>query len=530
MPSPAISLSRLTLMAALAAGGILPAGAGQAQTLKVVMQSGLRVTDPLVSTGYITRDHGYMIYDTLLGMDEHFQPRPQMADWTLSDDGRIYTFTLREGLKFHDGTPVTAEDAVASFNRWSEIDGTGQPLRTLIEEVAVRDARQFTITLKAPSGLLLSGMAKLSSRPLFVMPARLAATTPASEPVREHVGSGPFRMVEAEFEPGLRVVYEANPDYIPRDEPGSWTAGGKKVNVDRVEWIAMPDPVTAVNALTTGEVDFIQQVPYDLMPLLVDNADVEVKVLDQLGSWTYFRVNHLQPPFDRPALRRAAMLAVEQSDVLDALVGDAANYSTCAAILGCGTPNGFEAERDVVVHADIPAARAILAAEGYANEPVVVLHPTDNALVSSQPVVIAAALRKAGFNVEMKAMDWQTVVTSLRNQGPTSEGGWSVFATSSVIAASSDPFNNVNLSTAGAKSWVGWPDVPRIEALRLEFAAAADEAAQREIAEQIQRIAIAEGVVMPLGQFSIPAAFSREWEGFIEAPVTLFWNVAKAER
>ena len=285
------------LLLALAAA-LAPAAQGQAQTVTAVMQSGLRVLDPVMTTAFMTRDHGYMIYDTLLGTDEHFKVQPQMASWTESEDRKTYVFTLRDGLKWHDGAPVTSEDCIASIKRWADADATGQVLMTLIDRIEAVDAKQFRVVLKQPTSLLLEGLAKLSSRPLFMMPKRIA-DTPSAQPITEFIGSGPFKFVASEFKPGLKVVYE-NKDYVPRAEPPSWTAGGKVVKVERVEWVAMPDQMTAVSALQNGEVDFMQQVPFDLLPM------VEARTTCRSACWTSWGLDLLPHEPSVPALRQQA--------------------------------------------------------------------------------------------------------------------------------------------------------------------------------------------------------------------------------
>lgn len=521
--------ARLALLGAAAAGLFAGTGTGSAQaaTVKAVMQSGLRVMDPIMSTAFLTRDHGYMIYDTLLALDKDYKVRPQMADWVMSDDGKSYKFTLRPGLKWHDGAPVTADDCIASIKRWASVDTTGIMLTKMIADISKIDDTTFEVKLTQPTTLLLSGLSKLSSRPAFMMPKRIA-DTPATTAITEFVGSGPFKFVQSEFEPGLKAVYEKNTDYVPRHEPASWTSGGKTVNVDRVEWVTMPDQMTAVNALQGGEVDFIQEVPFDLLPLVQNNPDIKVDILDKLGAWTYFRMNHLYPPFDNKLVRQAAIAAVGQNDVLKALVGNSDYYNTCAAVMGCGNPNGDAYGAEWVIPSDIEKAKALLKEAKYDGTPVVILQPTDIAMLAAQPIVIGDALRKAGFNVQMKTMDWQTVVTQQGNQKSPAEGGWNIFSTYSILATSGDPFGNTTLAAAGRKSWAGWPDVPEIEALRLEYASAATQAAQKEIAVKIQKLAIDEGVVGPLGQFRIPSAYSTKVSGFLESPVKVFWNVSKS--
>lgn len=399
---------------------------------------------------------------------------------------------------------------------------------TLVGGIEVIDDRSFRVVLKEPTQLLLAGLSKMSSRPPFMMPKRVAEA-PANEALTDYTGSGPFKFVADEFQPGLKVVYEKNEDYVPREEPASWTAGGKVVHVDRIEWLAMPDPMTAVNALQNDEVDFVQQVPFDLLPLVENSDDLKVEILDPLGAWTYFRMNHLYPPFDNKLVRQAAIAAVDQNDVLTALVGNPEYYETCAAVMGCGTVNGDEYGREWVVNGQIDRAKALLEEAGYDGTPVVVMAPTDLAMVAPQPIVVGDALRKAGFNVEMKMMDWQTLAAQQGNQAPPSEGGWNIFATYSILATSGDPFGNTPLSTDGRKSWAGWPDVPEISALRLDYARATTTEAQQEIAKKIQKLAIDEGVVGPLGQFKIPGAYNARWSGFLEAPITVFWNVSKSD-
>lgn len=520
------TLRMTALVGVLATASLVAPPVYSSTTVTAVMQAGLRVMDPVFSTAFLTRDHGYMIYDTLLGMDEEFKIRPQMAEWSVSDDERTYTFRLREGLAWHDGVAVTAEDCVASIERWMSVDGTGQILRSFVDSIDTVSADTFEIRLVKPTGLLLSGLSKLSSRPAFMMPKRIAAT-PGSEAITEFIGSGPFIFVQKEFRPGVKAVYARNPNYRPRQEPSSWTAGGKVVNVDRVEWVAMPDAMTGVNALLSGEVDFVQQIPVDLLPLLDADSDIKVDTIDELGNWTYFRFNHLYPPFNDRRLREAAMLAIDQKQVLQALIGNDEYTRTCPTTLGCGNPYESDYRHDDVVKPQLEKAEALLKEAGYDNTPVIVLHPTDMATVSPQPVVIADGLRKAGFNVQLKTMDWQSVIMQQGNQASPADGGWNIFSTYSTLATSGDPFGNTTIASNGKQAWAGWPDIPEIEALRKEFASTTDEAGRKSIALRINELAIDHGVVVPLGQFNIPAAYRSVLSDVPHAPVTVFWSIKK---
>src|SRR6478736_2187678 len=347
-PTVASALSVLALSAALTSQAVTSQAMAKGKTITAVMHSDLRIIDPLFTTAYITRDHGYMVYDTLLATDSDFKIQPQMADVKVSDDKLTYTFTLRDGLKWHDGAPVTAEDCVASLKRWGRSDNMGQKLMDFTASIEPIDARSFALKLKEPYGLVLESIGKPSSYTPFMMPKRMAET-PAGQQMKEQIGSGPFKFVTAEFQPGVKAVYEKNTDYVPRKEPPSWTAGGKVVKVDRVEWITMADAQTAVNALQSGDIDFMENPSFDLLPVLAANKDLKIETLNKLGFQTLGRMNFLYPPFDNVKVRRAAFLAMNQKNVLDALVGNPEYYKICGAYFVCGTPLATEEGAETLI-------------------------------------------------------------------------------------------------------------------------------------------------------------------------------------
>src|SRR6202521_3745028 len=367
-----IALSALALSVAPAASA--PA---DAKTLTAVMHSDLRVIDPGFTTAYITRDHGYMVYDTLLAEDANFKIQPQMADWKVSDDKLTYTFTLRDGLKWHDGAPVTAEDCVASLKRWGRNDGMGQKLMDFTASIEATDAKAITLKLKEPYGLVLESIGEPSSLVPFMMPKR-GAEAPTDKPLPELIGSGPFKFVPAEFQPGVKAVFEKNKDYVPRKEPPSWTAGGKVVKVDRVEWITMADAQTAVNALQSGDIDFMENPAWDILPVLAANNELKVETLNKLGFQTLGRMKFLYPPFDNVKVRRAAFMAMNQKDVLDALVGNPEYYKVCGAVFVCDTPLASDVGSESLVKGNgMAEAKRLLAQSGYDGTPVVILADTD---------------------------------------------------------------------------------------------------------------------------------------------------------
>jgi len=512
-------------------GGMLAAAPANAKTITAVMHSDLRVIDPGFTTAYITRDHGYMVYDTLLAEDASFHIQPQMADWKVSDDKLTYVFTLRDGLKWHDGTPVTAEDCVASLKRWGRNDGMGQKLMDFTASLEASDAKTITLKLKEPYGLVLESIGKPSSLVPFMMPKRLAETPPGQQ-IKEQIGSGPFKFVASEFQPGVKAVYVKNTDYVPRKEPPSWTSGGKVVKVDRVEWITMPDAQTAMNALQSGDIDFMEYPTFDLLPVLAANPEIKVEILDKLGFQTLGRMNFLYPPFDNVKVRRAAFLAMNQKDVLDALVGNAEYYRICGAVFVCGTPLASDVGAETLVKGDgMAEAKKLLAESGYDGTPVVVMAPGDVVTLKAQPIVAAQLLRNAGFKVDVQATDWQTVVTRRASQKPPKEGGWNMFFTNWAAADVVDPIVNLPVNGKGKNGgWFGWPDDPKMEALRDKFARATSPEERKKLAEEVQKENYDQVIYIPLGQYLAPSAWRKSLSGVLDGPATpIFWNIDKSE-
>ena len=352
--------ARLLRAAAAALGALclttLAARAESPQTtLRFIPQADLRSIDPIWTTAYVTRNFGYLVFDTLFALDKDFKPQPQMVDhWKVSDDKLTYTFTLRDGLKWHDGQPVRAVDCIASIERWGKRDPFGQKMMEAVAEIKPVDDKTFTIKLKTPFPLLINALGKLSSNVPFMMPERLAKTDPYKQ-IPEAVGSGPFKFVKAEWVPGNKAVFVKNTEYVPRKEPPSFASGGKVAKVDRVEWLYIPDSATASAALNAGEADWYEQPPADLLPVFAGNPDVVVATVDPLGNHGILRFNHVQPPFDNLKLREAVLNLVDQKEYMQAAAGDPKYWKTCVALFGCGTPLETQAGAEALLKAPDPA-------------------------------------------------------------------------------------------------------------------------------------------------------------------------------
>ena len=519
-------MHRFGVMAAVC----LLAGAADGKTIRAVMQADLGIIDPVVTTATITTYHSAMIYDTLFAIDAELKPQPQMVERTVVGADRLsWEFVLRPGLSWHDGSPVTAQDCVASIRRWAQRDGAGARLMANTATLEVVDARRFRLVLKAPFGLVEDILAKTASNVPFMMRERDAMTDP-STPVKEAIGSGPFRFMAGERVSGSTTVYERNPAYLPRPEPASGFAGGKVVKVDRVVWTVIPDAQTAVSALTRGEIDFLEQPPSDLIPMLKKSKDVRLQVLDRLGSQALTRMNHLQPPFDHPKARQAMLLLTRQEDYMQAMVGDPEYYRVCGALFICGSPMENDAHTEWLTHPDIARAKQLFAEAGYDGRKVLVLQPVDYLIYSNAAQVTVSLLRAAGVNAEAVASDWSTVLARRGNRGPVDKGGWNIFHTGTGGNGASNPVLNTWLSSTGASANVGWPSDARNETLRDDWARAGTEAERRAIARDLQQNAYDFVPYIPIGITLVPVAYRTSLGGFVPVPgVVVFWGVDKTE-
>ncbi|WBV45333.1 ABC transporter substrate-binding protein [Pseudoroseomonas cervicalis] len=525
---------RRSFLAGTAAATMLPrpslAQPAAARVLKYVPQADLTVTDPVMTTAYITRTHGLMIWDQLYALDSDLRAQPQMVEGhTVEEDGRRWTFRLREGLVFHDGEPVRGRDCIASIRRWAQRDALGQALLARLDEMSAPDDRSFVIRLKRPYGAMLDTLAKIGPSALFIMPERLAATE-ATRPIPEIIGSGPFRWKADERVVGARAVYERFDRYRPREGGRvSWASGPKQVQFDRVEWHVMPDPATAAAALTNGEVDWWENPPNDLLPVLERSRNVATQLATPLGTIGTGIFNHLHAPFDKAAVRRVVMEAMSQEDCMMAAAGtDPQLRRTGVGIFTPGTPMASEADLGpITAKRDMETLRRALVEAGYKGERVVLMIPTDQAALAGIGEVCLDTLRRLGMNVEPAVSDWGTLVQRRASKAPPDQGGWNIFNTTWSGLDMINPVVTQVLRCNGERGFFGWPDIPRIEELRDAWLDAPDVPAQQRIAAKLQKVAMQEVPFIPTGQYFYKTAYRRNLAQVPEG-MFVFWGIRRA--
>lgn len=494
--------------------------------LRFIPSANLSALDPIWTTALVAQAHGYLIYDTLYGIDAKGESRPQMcAGHSVSADELTWTFTLRDGLSFHDREKVLARDCVMSLRRWATRDSFGQQMVAAANEITATDDRRFQVRLKRPFRQMLYGF---GARNCFMMPERVAKT-PGSEQIKETIGSGPFRFLPGEWNSGAHAGYARFDEYVPRQEAPSFYAGGKVANFERVEWIVQPDSATAAAALQKGEVDWIEQPLIDLCPMLRKSPDVLVKVNDPFGWQPIIGLNHLNPPFDNPKLRRALLPALDQKAFVAAVIGDQAELGHVpGGFFADGQPMATHAGLEVLTRPrDIGLAKRLVSEAGYHGETVVLLSPSDRPVYSAVSYVARDLFQKIGLTVDFQSMDWGSVITRRTSKNPADKGGWSAFITALDGVTVSNPGGNFALRGNGEKAWFGWPTDERLEALRDSWFDAPDLRSQKAIAEQVQLRAVEVLPYIPLGQIFQPTAFRSDIKDIVKAMYPLFWGVRR---
>ncbi|TAM88847.1 MAG: ABC transporter substrate-binding protein [Candidimonas sp.] len=501
------------------------------QPFRWVPQADLSILDPVFTTAYITQEYGELVFDTLYGLDANYAPHPQMAQGhTKSADGLTWTITLRKGLKFHDGSPVRAQDAVASIERWGQRDPMGMTFMAAVKQISAKDDGTMVIDLHEPFPMVPEALGKPASNIAAIMPERLAKTS-ASKAITEAVGSGPFRFLPAKRLLGSRVAYERFAGYVPSPlkMAPSFTAGPKIVHVPGVEWHIIPDSATGIAALQAGEVDGVELVDNDFIPLLRGQPDIKL-VKRSLPSISIMRFNQLYPPFNNKAMRQAILAVVNQKEYMIAANGSEypEYWNAHCGVFVPGSPMDSKAGMEALDGPrDFAKAQALIKAAGYHNEPIILLDPVDYPNHHASAQVTAALFKKLKLNVVVQSMDWSTVLQRRNSQAAPASGGWNVAFTAITGTNNLDPAGQLGIRANGKKAWFGWPDDPKLVQLRADWFKAPDLAARKKICEEIQKEAFDFVPYIPLGAIYSITALRSNWQDF-QLQMPLFYTLRQA--
>lgn len=499
------------------------------RVLRFIPQANLSSLDAVAGTQYVVRNASLLVWDTLYGVDSSLTPRPQMVEGhTVDPDFKDWTFTLRPGLKFHDGEPVLGRDVVASLRRWMVRDTMGQRIRAVMDEMSAPDDRTLRIRLNKPFTKMLFALGKNNAPVALIMPERIAKTDPF-QLISEYVGSGPMVFSKSEWVPGSKAVFTRFADYKPRTEPSDWLSGGKRMAFDRIEWLIMPDDATKGAALQNGEVDWWENPIPDLLPLLKRNRNIALDIADPLGNIGSLRMNHLQPPFNDPKVRRALLMALDQEDYMRAVIGDDETlWKRLPSFFTPGTPVYTEEGGDILKGPRrYDAAKKLLAESSYKGEKVALCVATDVQITKAQGDVTADMLQKIGMNVDYQALDWGTVGARRAKKDPVSQGGWNIFHTWHAGADCINPAPYTALDAGGETAWFGWPKIQGVQDGIAAWYQAKDTAEEKKAMADINRAAFDGGLYGPTGFFLMMQGWRTNLAGIKRAPFPVFWGVTK---
>lgn len=530
MPPNTVALpwrrARFVPVVALVASLVLIGAAvpSQAQTVRAVMGWNVATIDPYKTRSRVTATHAQMIFDQLFALDRALNVKPQMVEsHALSDDGLVFSFRLRGGLAFHNGDPVTSQDVVASMERWMEMTRNGKTAAAQTVSVLSINDREFEWRLKRPFPFLLNLLARPTLSPAVIFPAEIAAKRDALE-AQDMIGSGPFRFAADEWVPGAKVVYLKNEGYVPRSEPTDGFSGSKEVFVDRVEWLVMNDLQTAQAALINGEIDFMENPPFETFQVLESSGNVSVRSLDDFGRQGVFIFNHSRPPFDNRYARQAVQWLVDQDKFLRAAVGREDLYRTCLTLWTCGSPYETDVNSDAIAGYDPGKARELMAKAGYNGETVVLLQNVEEPPEGNAMLLLAQELRAIGVDVELVPLDWAGIID---RRG--SKEGWNVYITGTRGPDGALPVLN-NFGRTTCEDGMGWACNEEIAALRDEWVFSPSQEALRQGAQEIQRLLNEEAIYVVFGQWKLPVAHRDVLSDVQNAPmVTPFFGMKKAE-
>lgn len=518
----------MTLALALSGTALSGSMALAEKIIKTVPSADLSVLDPHYAPITITRIYGLMVYETLFALDEDMKPEPQMVDsWEVSPDQLSWSMTLRDGLKFHDGTPVTSRDVSVSLQRWMDRDTLGRVVGGYVSDITLDGERSFTIALNKPAPFLSAALASAAGQIPAIMKADdIEASKEA--PITTAIGSGPYRFNHDKWRPGSIVRFDRNPDYVARKEAPSGLAGAREVHVDGVEWHIVPDTGTAISALLSGEVDMIESPPLELLALLEGNPDIKVETINGLNFQAFLRPNSLHAPFDNEYGRQALSYLADQKDYLSAAFGVDGRWSECGAYYICGGPYGKDSAPENLPQRNLEKAKELFEKAGYAGEKLTFVATKELPTIGLISEVVAAGLRDIGVDVDLQWMDWGAMSQKITRKEAPADGGWNLFVTYGSGITMHSPVTNTGANmSCDQMNWSGWPCDEQVQELRQQFLLASDDEERDEVLTTLQARLELMRPYVPLGEYEAPVAIRSDVKGLLLSPVVTYWNLSK---
>lgn len=425
------------------------------EELKVAYKAQPPTLDTYITTSRATNDIVRPIYETLVTTDDDYQVQPLLAEsWDESDDGLIYTFHLREGIKFHNGEVMKAEDVVASMSRWLETSGPGKGkfANAKFEEI---DEYTVELTLEKPLSIALPLLAYGGGSLPGIMPKDIVEAAD-EEGIKEYIGTGPFKFTE--WKQDQHILMERFEDYQPLDEPASGLAGKREALVEKLYFIFTPDQLTALAGLESGEYDIVHGAPKDNIDQLENNDELDI-ILHSGGPLAIY-FNKKQGFFTDVKARQALLYGLDMEAILNAAYTSDRFYELNHNIVSYYQLGqwGTDVGKDEYNQKDTEKAKQLLDEAGYDGEKIRILTTRDYGDMYNGGVALHQQLKDLGVNAELEIYDWPTL-TDRRDDETTYE----ILILSNTDKP--DPTSPVFMS----KDFAGWTDSPELDEILDKF-------------------------------------------------------------
>lgn len=464
--------------------------------------------DPMASATDIVGMIGQHIFETLFTFDKNWNVTPLLAAElpNLSEDGKVYTIKLREGITFHDGSAMDSEDVVASLKRWLKVASRGNQVAPLVADISAVDPMTVRISLNEPYAPLPALLA-FNNSAAVILPAEDQET-----PLKTVTGTGPYKLQERKPDQYIQLVRFDG--YKSRDGEPDGYGGARKPYLDEIRFVPVPDPNTRIEGAVAGQFAYVDSLPVEQFAQ-IESGKSEPVLLQHFG-WPMIRMNAKEGVLKDMRVRKAVQLALSESDMLAAAFGDTKFYAADGAMYPEGYPwrtdAGVEGNYDI---ADTEKAKAQLEEAGLGSDvPLRILTSRQYEFHYKMAQVAAEYLKLAGFNVKTEVVDWATLVQQIQN--PAS---WDIFITHSPFLPEPALINILSPTS------VGWWDTPDSKAAIDALNASSDPAERIKLWQKVQELIMTEAPIVKIGDFSALSAKSPKLQGFQPSPWPAFWNV-----
>ena len=462
--------------------------------LRAAAPGSIKTLDPSTGSASVTYQIGLHIWDQLYFWSRDFTAAPTLVDkWTASDDFLDYTFTIRDGMTFHDGRPVTTDDVIPSLEqRWAI-----KPVAKLLYKFAKDekwiekvDDLTFVIHMKQPYTDILEGFAPPGVGGI-ILPKELAAIPTGTDLGEEGIiGQGPYKL--AKWVVGDRVVLERHEAYIPRDDPANYLAGARIPYFDELVWLEIPSEETKIAGLKTGEWDLVDDPSLDAYPLLKDYAGI-VLGITKPGRISVMIPNHVAAPMDNVKFLKAIQASNDVLTVMSGM-GPRELWRLCPSIYFCGHPLETRVGAEFYNMNDKELAKQLLAESGYDGEEIILMNPNDFGTVTPTGLILKPQMEDIGINVSMPGMDWSTLASRAFNLEVLD---WHLFTAWHSFPFSINPLVTGFLSEGDYKHY----DNPVLADLKETYAAGTDPEERRRLMDEMQQIYYDDVISLNYGQF-----------------------------